>query len=685
MTTEGVRIGYDGHDDWFGPGRLVVPGWWCRSGGGPAAGAQVAVASSGPDVRTVEGVDDLGSWRAALWLGARGATPRIDASLAGYGDRPLLVFSLRAPVGVDTGLATGTFEEPAVCWPAFSPLRRRPGGLPDAASAFGYQYMEFALPTASGVDLAGWTRWPLRPAVIMPLLVVADGAALLLGPLDSFHEQVIAVPDSAEDAGAGVRCGWHGDLDEVPAGFTTELGVVAGADARECLDAWAAILVERAATPRLPRGIDALGSHVSYWTDNGAAYWYRTEGERDVTATLVDTLGDLRDRDVPHRAVQLDSWWYPHRTVRPFDTDEWDVPPTGLERWEARDDILGDGIAALRAALGDPPLVAHCRHLSSDSPYVERHECWIDGEYAHPKGVELYETYLDQAAVWGVETFEHDWLVECFLGVRGLRERPGRATEWQRGLDAALAERGMTAQWCMATPADMMAAASLAQVTSIRTSGDHGYLVSAQLLWAWFLYTNALVRPLGLWPYKDVFRTDGHGGSGGDRTDAGAEAALAALSGGPVGIGDPLGATDRDLVLTTARADGRTVAPDVPVAAIARCFARHGVLTSEPVVGATHSTHAAGRWSYVLTMNCHDGTDTSVDAVRTTIGLAELGADAPEGPSGRGSGAALALDWRSGRVVRIPAEGLEVTLDGDRLGAARARTAAGRGAPRAVG
>ena len=128
--------------------------------------------------------------------------------------------------------------------------------------------------------------------------------------------------------------------------------MIAGTDARDCLDRWAAILRRRASTARLPRGIDTVGAKVSYWNDNGAAYWYRTEGGRTVTDTLDATLADLRDRDIPYAAVQLDSWFYPHRTIRPFDTDEWDVPPTGLDRWQARDDILPDGVAALRDTLG---------------------------------------------------------------------------------------------------------------------------------------------------------------------------------------------------------------------------------------------------------------------------------------------------------------------------------------------
>lgn len=681
-----VRIGHGANDDWFGPATLRVSGTDRPLGEG----------------RTVGGVDDLGEWTATMWLDDRGASPRVDASLAAYSDQPILVFSLRAPTGIDAGLATGTFEDPSVAFPVFAPRRRVEGGVPDDATAFGYQYMEFALPTATDASFAGWTRWPFRPAVMMPLMCVTADTTLMVAPLDAFHEQVISVPGdqdpSSADSASGdpvgeVRCGWHGDLASVPKGFSTEMAVIAGADARECLDRWAAILTDRAGTSRLPRGIDALGSHVSYWTDNGAAYWYRTEpaadgdgaagggsgagnGRRSVTETLVDTLDDLREREVPFRSVQLDSWFYPHRTIRPFDTEAWDVPPTGLDRWQARDDILPDGISALRDALGGPPLVAHCRHLSSDSPYLADHECWVDGEYAHPVDSTLYETYLDQCQAWGVETFEHDWLVECFLGVRGLREAPGRAAAWQQGLDRALADRGMTAQWCMATPADMMASTSLGQVTSIRTSGDHGYLVPPELLWAWFLYTNAMVRPLGLWPYKDVFRSDGHGGS----TDPGAEAALAALSGGPVGIGDALGGADRDLVLRTARRDGLLVAPDAPIAAIGRCFAHHGVLHPEPVVGATHTQHAAGRWSYVITMNCHDASESmstriSVDDLgddapsggRVDVGTGAVGGGGPGAPDAEGVGGptdhgVALLDWRTGEVSPLGPDGWDVEL-----------------------
>ena len=66
-----------------------------------------------------------------------------------------------------------------------------------------------------------------------------------------------------------------------------------------------------------------------------------------------------------------------------------------------------------------------------------------------------------------------------FFGVRWLRARPGRARAWQEGIDRAARDRGITLQWCMATPADFAQTITLTQVTSVRTCGDHGYIATA--------------------------------------------------------------------------------------------------------------------------------------------------------------------------------------------------------------
>jgi hypothetical protein len=602
VDQDAVRVEF-GAPDWLGPGRLTIAG--------DRRPLTVPEAATSPLVLADDG--------------------SVRVSIAASADSNVVVFRTEALVALD-GLATGSFAQPSCAWPAFQPSERSAGGVPDGSRGFGYQYTEFGWPAQSDASLARWRLLPFRPPIVEPLGVVApDGRCLPLAPLNAFHEQVISVAD-------GIACGWHGDLERVPAGFATELAVIAGDGPRACLDQFGALVQQRSGTRRPRADSDELGRRVSYWTDNGSAYWYRTEAGADTTSTLRSTVEDLRERNIPIGAVQLDSWWYPHAVVRPFDTDEWEVPPTGLMRWEPRDDVLPDGVGALRTALGDPPLVTHCRHLSSSSPYLDEHACWVDGERAHPQTSDLYERWLDQARAWGVETFEHDWLVESFLGVRQLRAEPGRARAWQEGIDRAAVERGMTLQWCMGTPADFLQTSTLAALTSIRTSGDHGYLLGPGELWAWFLLTNAFARSLGLRPYKDVFLSDST--NGGHHSEV--EALLAALSTGPVGIGDPVGRADRDLVLRTCREDGVIVRPDVPLAAVDRNFAEHPVARSVPLVAEAWTDHDAGRWVYAVALNV-SRFDARLDE---TIPLSVLGPATPTGP-------VICWDWRAGTATRI--------------------------------
>ncbi len=579
-----MRIGL-GEADWFGPATCRAPG----STVDPRADGDAIVVADG-DVR---------------------CSVRADPAC------PMAVCRIEATRDL-TGLATGAFAEPAVAWPSFTPGARAPGGVPDGARALVFQHCEFGLPSTSGPELDGFFLLPHRPATGWPLLLSApDGRTVLLAALDEFHSQTIGLNDGT------VRCGWHGDLDAVQSGFATELAIVAGDGPRVCLDTWGALLLERAGTVRPGRWPDALGSRPSYWTDNGAAYWYRTEPGNDVAGSIVAAVDDLRERAVPIGAVQLDSWFYPHTELRPFDTDDWVVPPSPMLAWEERPDVLPDGIATLRERLGDPPLVAHIRHLAADAPIAHDVPVHLDGPLAAPATPEAYERWLDQCVSWGVETFEHDWLVEVFFGVRALRERPGRARAWQEGIDAAARERGITLQWCMGTPADFAQTTTLTQVTSVRTCGDHGYIATPGQLWAWFCTTNALARSLALAPFKDVFRTDPE--VAGDHGEP--EALLSALSTGPVGLGDRVGRNDATLAMRTCRADGLLIKPDVPIAAVDESLRGDTAFGDDLVVAECYSDHSAGRWAYVVAMHTAP-TDAVTDGA---VAFDRLGESSPVG------------------------------------------------------
>ncbi len=601
------------------------------------------VTVSSPPSSSVEVVDELGAAQEVVVDDGP-----VRRSVRAYQERPLIV--LRAEATSDLAdLATGAFDEPSMAWPIFTPADRDPEPLAGDLTGVVFQHCEFGLPATVDASLDGFFLLPHRPPTGWPLCVQGpDGRALIVAPLDDFHEQIIGLN------GGTLRCGWHGDLDEVPAGFATDLAFIGASDIRSGVAAWGRLLTDRAGTVRPGRWADALAAKVSYWTDNGAAYWYKTEPEHglagDVPGSIVAAVDDLRERGVPIGAVQLDSWFYPHTELRPFDTDDWVVPPSPMVAWEAREDILGDGIAALRTRLGDPPLVAHIRHLSNQAPITKDVPVYRDDDtgVAVPATPEGYERWLDQCVAWGVATFEHDWMVEVFHTVRDLRRRPGRARAWQEGIDAAAAERGITLQWCMATPADFAQTTTLSRVTSVRTCGDHGYIATPGQLWAWFCTTNALARALGLMPYKDVFRTDPEVAG-----ETGApEALLSALSTGPVGLGDRVRRHDADLVMATCRADGVLVKPDVPIAATSPSIAANPAFNPSLLVAETYSQHDVGRWSYVTVLHA---TPTD-DVIAGTVRFGELGDSAPVGD-------VICWDWRAGTATRLGADAMfDVTL-----------------------
>jgi hypothetical protein len=620
-----------GEPDWLGPIALALE-----------KGAAPALQRWEP----FDGEDDLGRFR-GLELRFAPLPFAVATSVRAYTDRPVLVFRSQAREEL-AGLATGELARPALAWPWLQPGRRGAGGAPVGARGFGHQFTEFSFPTLSGDTLADFFLFPNRPAVVAPLWLIAPGGrCLLLAPQDAFHDQLIAVPRGAGEAARGVRCGWNGDLDFVPAGFATELALWAGPGPRRALEAWASSLLRRHATQRPSRYADDTVSRLSYWTDNGGAYWYRTEPGMDVTQTLAGVAASLRGSAVPVRAFELDSWFYPHektRSVNPQGQEH--VPPTGLLRWEPRADLLPDGIEGLRKRLGDPPLILHGRHLSSASPYLQEFEAWVDGDRAHPIGPELFDRFLAQAASWGAISYEQDWLVEIWLGVRGLRERPGRVRAWQEELDASAARHGLSLVWCMGTPADFFQTLTLKRVVAIRTSGDYRYLSGNAGHWVRFLYTNALARALGLLPFKDVFMTarDANGLDGDPHAEA--EAMLSALSAGPVGIGDRIGRTDPALVRRTCRADGLLVKPDLPIAALERCFLADAWFEPSLLVGETISQHPAGRFVYVAAMNAWRG----ATPLAGEVAFAELGDVRPTAPF-------VVYHWRSRRFERGDPDG----------------------------
>ena len=64
------------------------------------------------------------------------------------------------------------------------------------------------------------------------------------------------------------------------------------------------------------RASDDTVNYLSYWTDNGAFYYYHTEPNKTYSDTMLDIYADIRhgDTSAPFRSWNYDSWWYPKQS-----------------------------------------------------------------------------------------------------------------------------------------------------------------------------------------------------------------------------------------------------------------------------------------------------------------------------------------------------------------------------------
>ncbi len=536
-----------------------------------------------------------------------------------------------------TGLATGRFSRPGP---------RVPLRVEGDARYLGFAYTQFALPVVAGpsLDFDFNPAHNLRSPSVLGVLIARIGEQhIVLAPLDHPHEQVIAVADGE------LLWGWHGDLDEVPVGFSTTLGIYVGPSAATLLQRWGSDVRGPHPRRRPPADANPITSHLSYWTDNGAAYWYRTEPGRTIGTSVAEAVEALRHDDVPVRAIELDSWCYQHEVPRPIAEIGYpeEVPPSGMLLWEPRADAFDpaphdrDPIEQLAERLSRPPLVIHSRHISPQSPYLAGAvgEWWVDAAAAQPIDPMFFRRWFDDARRWGVCAIEQDWMLLYWFGVRALRAAPGRAAAWQRGLDALADESGIDLIWSMATPADLVFAAGLDHVVAVRTSDDYRFAADPALLWTWYLTVNRLASALGLRAFKDCFFSSPLP-AGADPIDgddhAELEALLACMSAGPVGIGDRIGRTDRDVVMRTCDADGRIRHVDHPLGLIdARLFGEPA--RGERLAWATTTSTREGKvWTYVVAIN----TATDRRVIADGLELADVGLANP----------CSVYDWRRGGV-----------------------------------
>ena len=282
----------------------------------------------------------------------------------------------------------------------------------------------------------------------------------------------------------------------------------------------------------------------------------------------------------------------------------------------------------------------HTRHISPRSPYLAEGDWWIDALAAHPVDPTFFRRWFDDARRWGACAIEQDWMLMYWFGVRALRAAPDRAADWQRTLDALAAESGVGLIWCMATPADLVLAATLDHVVAVRTSDDYRFAADPALLWTWYLTVNRVAGASELPAFKDCFFS-GRPPDGGDAIDgdehAELEALLACMSAGPGRHRRP-GRVHRPARWSCAPAT-TTVASATSTgrsrSSTPACSASRRAANASPGPRPRRPA-AADAWTYVVAVN----TSTDRRVLADELALADIGVAGP----------AAVYDWRRGSV-----------------------------------
>jgi hypothetical protein len=141
---------------------------------------------------------------------------------------------------------------------------------------------------------------------------------------------------------------------------------------------------------------------------------------------------------------------------------------------------------------------------------------------------------------------------------------------------------------------------------------------------------------LGAQPWSDVFMSPETG-----------NLLIATLSGGPVGVGDALGAADFENLRHVVNGEGELVKPDAGLRPIDRMYVEDAAGKQAPMIAVAISGNSRAPDAYYVFAYPRKATDRNA-----TVSLAELGLKA----------GAVAYDWVRKTAVPVPAGGA-VTID----------------------
>ncbi|WP_172596091.1 hypothetical protein [Petrocella atlantisensis] len=431
----------------------------------------------------------------------------------------------------------------------------------------------------------------LREGKNSPLIITNMAyETVVLSPMTHFLHGTVSINKYPEQ----VRCGIPRSVERIEKETSFKTLMVIDTGVNKTMNLWGALLRQEHRVEPIGLREDVLLKYISYWTNAGSAYWYRSIHKTSYENTLKKLVAHHESIGLHFGSYQLDSWWY-HK-----DGDHY---TSSIVEWEPKEETTGKNFNSMVTAMAraktipmfqkdklsyvqsilKKPIGCHFKQISKDAIYVnDNREDFLIDHFAMPKNKsvakDLFKRLFNHPR-WALSYVIHDWL--SFMNERHAGFRSIQMSEdYFEGLDEACLETPssnnesghLSLQFCMTQPHMTLNSVKMQSVTSIRSTSDsNSFFVEGPKRWRWHLYASKMIQALGKYAFYDN-RRSGKSSYILPNKYAKFEMIWLGLSCGPIGIGDQLGKENMSLIKKVIKSDGEIIKPDVPAVPLDACY-----------------------------------------------------------------------------------------------------------------
>jgi len=512
----------------------------------------------------------------------------VIATIKEYPNQFYVVFGLEFPNGL-SNTATGKYNELITSFPCFK------NASPNT-NIFTYRDAIFCHPS----------RGP--KATSAPVVFYDDDLnCFIVSPLDGFLNTAISI-----EKDNFVRCGIQGEIKQLPEGFTQEFIIYFGKGVNKSMEELGDLLLKYHDSQRKDPYANLTVSHLSYWTDNGAHYYYRTEKGLSYEDSMVAIKDYFKKHNIPIESYNFDSWWYlkylsPTKTTlskvfKPL----FRILGGGLFgntiRWETDPRCFTTDLKTFHDEKFNKSIIAHGRRWHPNSPYLEKYDFITYKDSSVPLKKDFWDWLMKYAKDSGIDVYEQDWMKNHVKSIPFLRENINAQEEWLKNMALSAKGNDVDVFYCMQTPGMVLYSVKHPNINIARSSGDYNHRWPPSFRYIWCTQANILLNMVGINSHQDVFRSKSL-----DkikykfRTEKYPEfkCLVQILTAGLVAPGDRKEDVNWPLLKKTCRNDGLLLKPDKALTPNDLMFKKH----RKYYIADTCSIRQDLIWRYVLIAN----------------------------------------------------------------------------------